>query len=102
LVERDLIVAPHLQFHLQLAEILHEVVGERIVIVYDQNHFRTHNLIQKPENGRLNSAGNLYLANYGAGNIEKFDTNGTPATFAFPYGEPYGLTVDSADNVYVG
>jgi len=38
LVERDLIVAPHLQFHLQLAEILHEVVGERIVIVYDQNH----------------------------------------------------------------
>jgi hypothetical protein len=42
------------------------------------------------------------LANYGAGNIEKFDTNGTPATFAFPYGEPYGLTVDSADNVYVG
>ena len=24
--------------HIQLAEILHEVVGERIVIVYDQNH----------------------------------------------------------------
>ena len=38
LVERDLIVAPHLQLHVHLAEILHEVVGERIVVIYDQDH----------------------------------------------------------------
>ena len=49
-VQRDLVVALHLQFHVQLAELLHEVVGERIVIVDDQNHIRTHNLIQRRKN----------------------------------------------------
>src|SRR5579859_511766 len=37
-IERNLIVPPHLQLDVQLAEVLHEVIGERIVIVYDQDH----------------------------------------------------------------
>ena len=37
-VERDLIVAANIQFLTQLAEILGEVVGERIVVVEEQNH----------------------------------------------------------------
>lgn len=49
----------------------------------------------------FDSAGNLYVANYGAGTIEKFDPNGTPSTFAFPYGNPYGLAIDSSNNVYL-
>ncbi len=28
----------HLHLHLHLAQILHEIVGERIVIIDDQNH----------------------------------------------------------------
>ena len=29
----------HLQIHPQLAQVLHEVVGERIVVIQNQNHF---------------------------------------------------------------
>jgi sugar lactone lactonase YvrE len=49
----------------------------------------------------VDSAGNLYVANYTAENIEKFGTNGIPTTFAFPGGLPYGLVVDSSNNIYV-
>jgi len=38
LVEGNLVVASNFQRDLHLAQILDEVVGERIVIVYDQNH----------------------------------------------------------------
>ena len=38
LVEGNLVIAADLQRHLHLAQILDEVVGERIVIIYDQNH----------------------------------------------------------------
>src|SRR5579859_1773485 len=40
LVEGNLVVAMDLQIHLHLTEVLDEVIGERIVIVYDQNHGR--------------------------------------------------------------
>jgi DNA-binding beta-propeller fold protein YncE len=48
----------------------------------------------------FDSMGNLYVANFGAGTIEKFNTNGVPSTFAFP-GQPYGLVVDGSNNVYI-
>ena len=41
LIERDLIVAMHLHIHAHFAEVLDEVVGERIVIIDDQQHARS-------------------------------------------------------------
>ena len=38
LVERHLVVAANERLRAQLAEVLHEVVGKRIVVVDDQNH----------------------------------------------------------------
>ena len=38
LIHRDLIIPAHNHFRPQLAQILHQVVGERIVIVEDKNH----------------------------------------------------------------
>ena len=38
LLERDLVVAEHHHLLLELAEVLHEVVGERIVVVDHQQH----------------------------------------------------------------
>ncbi len=40
LLEGDLVVAMDLQVHLHLPQVLHQVVGERIVVVYDQHHSR--------------------------------------------------------------
>src|SRR5215207_5101987 len=37
LPDRHLVVATHLHLRPQLAEVLHEVVGERVVVVYQQN-----------------------------------------------------------------
>ena len=37
-VERNLVVAMHLQLPAQLAEKLREVIGERVVVVEKQNH----------------------------------------------------------------
>jgi DNA-binding beta-propeller fold protein YncE len=56
--------------------------------------------IADPRGLGLDSMGNLYVANFSAGNIEKFDTNGVPSEFAFP-GQPYGLVVDGSNNVYI-
>src|SRR5205814_10556877 len=39
LVEPDLVVAAHAYGGPELAEVLHEVVGERVVVIDDQNHF---------------------------------------------------------------
>src|SRR5215471_583003 len=36
--ERNLIIPPHLDLGTQFSEILHQVVGERIVVVEDENH----------------------------------------------------------------
>jgi sugar lactone lactonase YvrE len=41
------------------------------------------------------------VANYGVGTIEKFNTNGASSVFAFAGGLPYGLVVDSSNNVYM-
>jgi len=59
--------------------------------------------IVDPQGMGFDSAGNLYVANLGLGSVEKFDTNGVPSIFAFPNpnDSPYGLVVDSANNVYV-
>ena len=38
-IERNLVIAKHAQRRAEFAEILHEVISERIVIVYDENHF---------------------------------------------------------------
>jgi DNA-binding beta-propeller fold protein YncE len=57
--------------------------------------------IADPRGLGLDSAGNLYVANYTAGNIVKFNLSGTPTNFAFSGGLPYGLVVDSSNNVYV-
>ena len=35
---RDLVIAPHFDLRPQFAQILHQVVGERIVIVENENH----------------------------------------------------------------
>src|SRR4051812_13535332 len=40
LVERHFVVAPHADLRAQLAQILHEVVGKRIVVVDDENHYK--------------------------------------------------------------
>src|SRR3712207_8023042 len=37
LPDRHLVVAAHLDLRPQLAEVLHEVVGERVVVIYQQN-----------------------------------------------------------------
>ena len=44
LFDGDLVVAMDLHIHLHLAQILDEIVGERIVIIYDQHHNRPANL----------------------------------------------------------
>ena len=38
------------QFHAQLAQVLHQVVGERIVVVQNQNHVQSGNLHHALEN----------------------------------------------------
>ena len=53
-----------------------------------------------PRGMGFDSAGNLYVANYGFSSVEKFDTNGLGAVFAFA-AQPVGLAVDSAGNIYV-
>jgi hypothetical protein len=40
-LHRDLVVAVHLLVHAQLPEVLDQVVGERIVVIDDQQHVRT-------------------------------------------------------------
>ena len=40
-LHRDLVVAVHLLFHAQLPEVLDQVIGERIVVIDDQQHVRT-------------------------------------------------------------
>jgi len=42
-VERNLIIPPHLQLHAQFAQILHEVVGKRIIIVDNEHHLINYN-----------------------------------------------------------
>jgi len=37
-IQRDLVVPPHERFDPQLAEILDEVVGKRVVVIYDEKH----------------------------------------------------------------
>lgn len=38
LLHRQLIVAPHLYLRTQLAQVLHQVEGERVVVVENENH----------------------------------------------------------------
>ena len=57
LVERDLVVAHDAQVRLQLAEILDEVEGERVVVVYDEDHLRARTLAAGPGFGNFNSRG---------------------------------------------
>ncbi len=57
LIEGNLVVATHLQVHTQLAQVLHEVVSERIVVIQDQNHFTAKKLHHSLENKRGNEFG---------------------------------------------
>jgi len=54
LVNGNLVVAADFQGYLHLAQILDEIVGERIVIVYDQDHVSRESLTQTGENKRRN------------------------------------------------
>ena len=40
-LDGDLVIAVHLLLHAQLPEVLDQVVGERIVVIDDQQHVRT-------------------------------------------------------------
>ena len=57
--------------------------------------------LSDPQQMGFDSAGNLYVANFTFGSVEKFDTNGVASVFAFSYGLPVGLAVDHSDNIYV-
>jgi DNA-binding beta-propeller fold protein YncE len=83
---------------------LYDADNGQFIQKFDTNGYSsrfTTTSLEDPRGMGLDSAGNLYVANYDSGNIEKFDTNGNPTTFAFPYGVPYGLVVDKSNNVYV-
>lgn len=48
----------------------------------------------------FDGAGNLYVANWNSGTIEKFDSSGNASLFASGLSNPSGLAVDSAGNLY--
>jgi len=50
----------------------------------------------------FNSAGDLFVADYGAGNVYKFTPDGTRTTFASGLGEPTALAFNSAGDLFVG
>ena len=50
---------------------------------------------------RLDSAGNLYIADFGGGKIRKVTPNGTISTFADSLDAPVGMDFDAAGNLYV-
>src|SRR5271168_4695637 len=51
IADRYLIVAAHLDFRAQFAQILHQVVGEGIVIVEDKNHSALKTAYIRPNSG---------------------------------------------------
>ncbi len=49
----------------------------------------------------IDSAGNIYTANYGSNNVTKIAPDGTSTTpWATTDSGPYGITIDSAGNIY--
>jgi len=48
----------------------------------------------------VDSAGNIYTANYGSNNVSKITPGGTSTILAATGTGPYGITVDSAGNIY--
>lgn len=49
----------------------------------------------------FNSTGDLFVAEWSAGKVTRFDTSGNRSTFADSLNGPSGLAIDSSDNVYV-
>lgn len=48
----------------------------------------------------VDTAGNVYTANFQSNNVSKIPTSGSPTIFASTDANPYDITVDAAGNVY--
>ena len=71
LAERHLVVAAHAHVGAQLAEILHEVVGERIVVVDDENHvYRPTALACASSSARITARALSRVSSYSAAGFE--------------------------------
>ena len=51
LVQRHLVVAPHHRLRTQLAQVLHQVVGERVVVIENENHSEVHSSLRPRHSG---------------------------------------------------
>ena len=49
----------------------------------------------------IDSAGNLYVSEYGNKTVRKIDANGNVTTVADGFSYPYGMTTDHGDNIFV-
>jgi sugar lactone lactonase YvrE len=57
--------------------------------------------LNNPSGLAFDSAGDLFVTNYGNNTIEKFAPNGTPSLFASGLNNPAGVVVGPSGNVYV-
>jgi sugar lactone lactonase YvrE len=58
--------------------------------------------LSRPAGLAFDSAGNLYEADNGSGNIYEFSPDGTRSTFGSAFLGPVGLAFDSAGNLFAG